>query len=91
MSDIKLFRFGANSAVEIHSSSVALEKPLQLIERHLDMLLGVTFLSTEYSTGAKRGGRINTLGIDENGCPVIIEYKRSLSENVINQGLYYGS
>ncbi len=27
--------------------------------------------------------------MDENYCPVIIEYKRSLSENVINQGLYY--
>ena len=35
------------------------------------------------------GGRIDTLGIDENGSPVIIEYKRSMNENVINQGLFY--
>ncbi|MFC1746946.1 DUF5655 domain-containing protein, partial [Candidatus Neomarinimicrobiota bacterium] len=35
------------------------------------------------------GGRIDTLGIDENGCPVIIEYKRATNENVINQGLFY--
>jgi len=34
-------------------------------------------------------GRIDSLGIDENNCPVIIEYKRALNENVINQGLYY--
>ncbi len=34
-------------------------------------------------------GRIDTLGIDENNCPVIIEYKRALNENVINQGLFY--
>ncbi|MCK1712358.1 MULTISPECIES: DUF5655 domain-containing protein [unclassified Bradyrhizobium] len=27
--------------------------------------------------------------MDENGCPVILEYKRSLNENVINQGLFY--
>ncbi|MCL7466845.1 hypothetical protein MXB90_17640, partial [Phaeovulum sp. NW3] len=27
--------------------------------------------------------------IDENGSPVIIEYKRTSSENVINQGLFY--
>ena len=27
--------------------------------------------------------------MDENGCPVIIEYKRSSNENVINQGLFY--
>jgi len=32
---------------------------------------------------------MDTLGIDENGCPVIIEYKRSSNENVINQGLFY--
>src|SRR5690606_12790645 len=25
----------------------------------------------------------------ENGCPVIIEYKRAINENVINQGLFY--
>ena len=28
-------------------------------------------------------------GIDENCSPVIIEYKRALNENVINQGLFY--
>ena len=32
---------------------------------------------------------MDTLGIDENGCPVIIEYKRASNENVINQGLFY--
>ncbi|MFY1643671.1 DUF5655 domain-containing protein, partial [Methanoculleus bourgensis] len=48
-----------------------------------------TFLEREYSTGKTHGGRIDTLGIDENGFPVIIEYKRAINENVINQGLYY--
>jgi predicted transport protein len=46
-------------------------------------------LATEYSTGKTHGGRIDTLGLDENNCPVIIEYKRSSNENIINQGLYY--
>ena len=32
---------------------------------------------------------MDTLGIDENNAPVVIEYKRSTNENVINQGLYY--
>lgn len=32
---------------------------------------------------------MDTLGIDENGYPAIIEYKRDRSENVINQGLFY--
>jgi predicted transport protein len=92
MSDIKLFRLGdaKEGATELEGTSVAVEKSLQvLIERHLKAFLGVEFLATEYGTGPKHGGRIDTLGIDENGCPVIIEYKRSLNENVINQGLYY--
>ena len=90
MSDLKLFRLSNGTAQEIEVTSVALEKSLQqLIEKHLDVLLGVQFLATEHSTGVKHGGRIDTLGVDENGCPVIIEYKRSLNENVINQGLYY--
>lgn len=90
MSDIKLFRIRGDCAEEVDSQSVALEKSLQnLIEKHLETLLGVRFLASEHSTGVKHGGRIDTLGIDENGCPVIVEYKRSLNENVINQGLYY--
>ncbi|MEZ5413687.1 MAG: DUF5655 domain-containing protein [Opitutaceae bacterium] len=90
MSDLKLFRIQAGQAVEIEGKSVGLEKSLQqLIEQHLEAFVGVTFLATEYSTGVKHGGRIDTLGIDENGCPVIVEYKRSLNENVMNQGLYY--
>lgn len=90
MSDIKLFRLKKTSVEEIQGSSVALEKSLQsLIEKHLEAFLGVRFLATEYSTGKTHGGRIDTLGIDENGCPVIIEYKRATNENVINQGLFY--
>ena len=90
MSDIKLFRIADNTVTEIKGTSVALEKSLQtLIEQHLEDFLGVRFLATEYSTGPKHNGRIDTLGIDENGCPVIIEYKRAVNENVINQGLFY--
>ena len=90
MSDIKLFRIKAGSVDEVPGSSVALEKSLQtLMEEHLDVFLGVRFLASEYSTGKTHGGRIDTLGIDENNSPVIIEYKRSLNENVINQGLFY--
>jgi predicted transport protein len=90
MSDIKLFALKGASAEELTGSAVALEKSLQtLMERNLEALLGVRFLETEYSTGPRHGGRIDTLGIDENGCPVIIEYKRSTNENVINQGLFY--
>jgi predicted transport protein len=90
MSDIKLFKIAGGSVKELESKSVGVEKSLQtLIEKHLEVFLGVTFLATEYTTGKKHGGRIDTLGVDENGCPVIIEYKRKSDENVINQGLFY--
>jgi predicted transport protein len=90
MSDIKLFRLDGSAPKELTGTSVTLEKSLQtLMEKHLDAFLGVRFLETEYATGKTHGGRIDTLGIDENDCPVIIEYKRSTNENVINQGLYY--
>jgi predicted transport protein len=77
-------------AEEIPGKAMSLEKSLQtLIELNLEAFLGIRFLETEYSTGAKHKGRIDTLGIDENGAPVIIEYKRAANENVINQGLFY--
>ncbi len=90
MSDIKLFRVGNGAVDELQGRFVAVEKSLQvLIERHLQELLGVRFLASEYSTGKTHGGRIDTLGIDENGSPVIVEYKRAVNQNVINQGLFY--
>lgn len=90
MSDIKLFRLQGGRATELQGDASDLEKPLQnLIEANLETLLGIRFLATEYSTGKTHGGRIDTLGLDENHCPVILEYKRSVGENVINQGLFY--
>lgn len=90
MGDIKLFHIDGKHVSELAGQAVAVEKSLQtLIERHLEAFLGVRFLASEYSTGKTHGGRIDTLGIDENGFPVIIEYKRASNENVINQGLFY--
>lgn len=67
-----------------------LERHLQhLIEANMDTFFGVKFLASEYSTGRKHKGRIDSIGIDENGSPVIFEYKRSRNENVVNQGLFY--
>tara|TARA_R100001129_G_scaffold185623_1_gene174416 strand:+ start:10561 stop:11472 length:912 start_codon:yes stop_codon:yes gene_type:complete len=88
MSDLKLFQTLGSAMSELEGSSAPLEKGLQTqFETNLDTLLGVRFLASEYAT--THGGRMDTLGIDENGYPVIIEYKRDRSENVINQGLFY--
>lgn len=90
MADIKLFHIANGSVAELPPQSVAVEKSLQsFLEKHLEDFLDVRFIASEYSTGKTHGGRIDTLGLDDNNCPVIIEYKRALNENVINQGLYY--
>ncbi|ENP9829916.1 DUF91 domain-containing protein, partial [Salmonella enterica] len=90
MSDIQLFRLGGGKVQELPGKAAAIEKDLQmLIESHMETFLGVRFLETEYRTGKTHRGRIDSLGLDENNCPVIIEYKRHSNENVINQGLFY--
>ena len=53
---------------------------------NLEHILGVRFLEKEYQT---TDGRIDTLGLDENGTPVIIEYKWKENEEVFAQGLFY--
>ena len=86
MSEIKLF--GIKDEVhQLVCSEVLLEKELQrLIEKNMETFFGVRFLKSEYVI---KNGRMDSIGIDENNCPVIFEYKRSSNENVINQGLFY--
>lgn len=59
------------------------------VEAHMETLLGVRFLASQYGTGPVHGGRIDSIGLDENGSPVIAEYKRGVDAGVINQGLCY--
>ncbi len=90
MGDLKLFRLTAGKACELAGSAMQLEKSLQsLIEHNMETLFGVRFLASEYSTGKRHAGRMDSLGIDENGNAVIFEYKRAANENVITQGLFY--
>jgi len=90
MSDLKLFRIGDGVAKEVAAAPFDLEVRLQrLVEENMEALFGVRFLKTEHSTGATHRGRIDSLGLDENSSPVIFEYKRGKSDNVMNQGLFY--
>jgi len=64
------------------------ERYLQkLVEENLFEILDIDLLASEYKT--TNGGRIDTLAIDANGAPVIIEYKRNKNDNVIVQALFY--
>ncbi|MFI6941948.1 transporter [Streptomyces sp. NPDC050418] len=90
MPGLKLFDVGGDKAVEIAARTAMVESDLQrLVEANMEAMLGVRFLASEYSTGPLHGGRIDSLGVDENGSPVIIEYKRGKDAGVISQGLFY--
>lgn len=83
-----LFKIQNQVVKKLITKDLDLEKNLQsLFESNLDEILNISFLAHEYSTSF--GGRIDTLGIDRNGSPCIIEYKKNQSDNVINQGLSY--
>jgi len=83
-----LFKINNSKVEKLSISAIGKEKNIQkLFEDNLLTILNVDFLDSEYSTSF--GGRIDTLGIDKNGSPVIIEFKRNQNDNVINQGLSY--
>lgn len=83
-----IFHTQNKTARKIPPVKVGLEKDVQsLFENNLEEILNIRFLATEYSTSF--GGRIDSLGIDNNGSPAIIEYKKGQNNNVINQGLSY--
>src|SRR5205085_2231754 len=42
-----------------------------------------------FPTGAQHSGRIDTLALSEDNNPVIIEYKKTESSDLINQSLFY--
>lgn len=85
-----IFKIENSKAKQLKSSGFKNEKELQiLIENNLEEIFGIRFIASEVSTGEKHGGRIDSLGLDENNSPVIIEYKWGGKDNVINQGLFY--
>ena len=85
-----LFEQHAGRLVLAEQSNFALEKDLQLlIEQNLETVFSCRFVATEFSTGAQHQGRIDTLGLSEDDNPVIVEYKKVESSELINQSLYY--
>lgn len=93
MAELTLFRQGADGRdVELAGSTFALEVELQRrVEAGLEQMLGIRFLASEYATGPWHRGRIDTLGLDENGSPVVIEYKKGSDSGVLSQAVSYMS
>lgn len=93
MTDLKLFRQDADGQeVELRGSTVTLEVELQRrIEAGMETMLGIRFLASEYPTGPWHRGRIDTLGLDENNAPVVIEFKKGADSGVLSQAAFYMS
>lgn len=91
MAELMLFRQDADGRdVELSGSTVALEVELQRrVEAGLEQMLGIRFLASEYATGPWHRGRIDTLGLDENGSPVVIEFKKGSDSGVLSQAVSY--
>lgn len=86
MSGLKLFHTTKSGVTEVAPRLAEVEADVQgLIEAHMESLPGVRFLAGEYGTGPVHGGRIDSLGLDENGSPVIVEYKRGIDAGVFSE------
>jgi predicted transport protein len=85
-----LFEIKGKQLEQVALTNFALEKHLQsLVEGNLEVLFASRFVASEFVTGTVHQGRIDTLALSEDGNPVIIEYKKIESSELINQSLYY--
>ena len=85
-----LFHIENQNLDSINQISFNSEKILQtLVERNIETVFNCRFIATEFSTGAEHAGRIDTLALSEDNNPVILEYKNTVSSDLINQSLFY--
>lgn len=85
-----LFSIASQKLATVEQTNFPAEKALQsLIERNVQEVFNCRFVASEYPTGAQHAGRIDTLALSEDNNPVINEYKKVESSELINQSLYY--
>ncbi len=85
-----IFKISESRVESVKLSEFKLEKDLQnIIEANLQTIFNCRLIASEYSTGAVHAGRIDSLALSEDNNPVIIEYKKVASSELINQSLYY--
>jgi len=85
-----LFEISGQKLSLIEHTNFSLEKNLQvLVEKNLQTVFNCRFVASEFPTGYQHSGRIDTLALSEDDNPVIIEYKKVESSELINQSLYY--
>lgn len=85
-----LFQIDQKRLHVVRPKNFVLERELQaLVENSLQAVFNCRFIGSEFPTGIQHAGRIDTLALSEDNNPVIIEYKKVESSELINQSLYY--
>jgi len=85
-----IFDVTDGKAATISQTNFKKEKELQtLVEKNMGSFFNCRFVASEFPTGAQHAGRIDTLALSEDDNPVIIEYKKVESSDLINQSLFY--
>ncbi|MQS89779.1 DUF5655 domain-containing protein [Companilactobacillus mishanensis] len=85
---MELYNISNSNLKRVNSSNFKVERELQeLIENNLENIMGIQFVASEFTI---ENYRLDTVAYDEeNNSFVIIEYKRSSKESVIDQGFAY--
>lgn len=85
-----IFDISGDKLSAVQQKNFSLEKDLQsLIEKNLETVFNCRLIASEFSTGSQHAGRIDSLALSEEDNPVIIEYKKVESSELINQSLFY--
>lgn len=85
-----LFEIQNQNLLPVEQTNFPNEKLLQkLVEQNLKPVFNCRLIASEFPTGSLHAGRIDTLALSEDDNPVIIEYKKVESSELINQSLFY--
>lgn len=85
-----LFGIQKQALKPISKTNFEFEKDLQkLVEKNLEAVFNCRFVASEFMTGQVHAGRIDTLALSEENNPVIIEYKKVESSELVTQSLFY--
>ena len=87
-----IFSNANGKLIKLNEEEFMLEKDLQtLVENNMEEVLGVTFVTSEFSVDKYRfdSVAINNPGRDEKPSFVIVEYKKGKNESLVDQGYAY--
>ena len=85
-----LFEISRDGISTVEQTNFPREKDLQnLVEKNLETVFNCRLVASEFVTGLSHSGRIDTLALSEDNNPVIIEYKKVESSELVNQSLFY--